>query len=302
MKKMLGTREVAALLGVNEKNIYTLVAEKGLPGTKVTGKWLFPLHLVEQWVEANTVNHPDPRAKALSDNLLVIAGSNDPLLEKTISLFNRSCPDYLAVFGNVGSMGGLRALSANQCHIAASHLVQDEDGDYNFAIAGETLPAMPAVINFCKRRQGIVTAAGNPKNIKSVADFAKKGVTMVNRSPATGTRRLLDLKLSAAGVSKDRIAGYDTIVDRHIDVGLEILAGRGDAGMAIETTALTLELGFVPLAWERYDLLVSKANFFDKAVQLFCGLLSEVEFGEMAQVLGGYDTTISGRIVFPEQQ
>ncbi|MDY6823507.1 MAG: helix-turn-helix transcriptional regulator [Thermodesulfobacteriota bacterium] len=302
MKKMLSTREVAEFLGVNEKNIYTLVAEKGLPGTKVTGKWLFPLQLVEQWVETNTVNHPSPAVEILSSKVLVIAGSNDPLLEKTISRFNRTCSDYLAVFGNVGSMGGLAALADHRCHIAASHLVQDEDGDYNFAFAGETLQTMPAVINFCRRRQGIVTAGGNPKKIKSVADLAKKGVRIVNRSPATGTRRLLDLKLAAAGVDGGDIAGYDTIVDRHIDVGLEILADRANAGMAIETAALTLGLDFIPVGWERYDLLVAKPNFFDKPVQLFCGLLSEPDFSETAKTLGGYDTGISGRIVFPEQQ
>ncbi|MDY6904532.1 MAG: helix-turn-helix transcriptional regulator [Thermodesulfobacteriota bacterium] len=301
MKKMLSTKEVAAFLGINEKNVYTLVADKGLPGAKVTGKWLFPLHLVEQWVEANTLNHPDPRPKNLSDKLLVIAGSNDPLLEKTISLFNRNSPDCLAVFGNVGSMGGLSALAENQCHIAASHLVQNDDGDYNFAFAGETLPAMPAVINFCKRQQVIIVAKGNPKNIQSVGDLAKRGVTIVNRSTATGTRRLLDLKLAEASVEADRIAGYDTVVDRHIDVGLEVFSGNADAGMAIKMVAQTLGLDFIPVAWERYDLLVSKAIFFDKAVQYFCGLLSEDEFAVMAQSLGGYDVSISGRIVFPEQ-
>ena len=59
MHKLLSTKEVAELLNVNEKMVYSLVSDKGLPATKITGKWLFPRHLVEQWVETNTINYPD---------------------------------------------------------------------------------------------------------------------------------------------------------------------------------------------------------------------------------------------------
>ena len=105
MGRFLSTKEVARHLGVNEKMVYALVAEKGLPASKVTGKWLFPQHLVDQWVEAHTVNlvpvaGPMPGA----DGLLIIAGSNDPLLEQTIGLHNSLYPDNLAVFGNLGSL------------------------------------------------------------------------------------------------------------------------------------------------------------------------------------------------------
>ena len=90
MKKLLSTKEVAEFLGVNDKMVYTLISEKGLPASKVTGKWLFPLHLVEQWIEANTLNYPETQQQLPPyDGLLIITGSNDLLLEKTIALFNR---------------------------------------------------------------------------------------------------------------------------------------------------------------------------------------------------------------------
>ena len=111
MSQLLSTKEVARFLGVNEKMVYTLVAEKSLPATKITGKWLFPKHLVEQWIEANTINYPDPpRHLPPYEGLLIVAGSNDPLLEKTLALFNRRYPDHVADLGNLGSLGGLLSL------------------------------------------------------------------------------------------------------------------------------------------------------------------------------------------------
>jgi excisionase family DNA binding protein len=104
MKRLMSTREVAKFLDVNEKMVYSLVSDKGLPATKVTGKWLFPRHLVEQWVEAHTINYPEGAGQLPSyQGLLVITGSNDPLLDKAISVFNILYPDHVAVFGNLGT-------------------------------------------------------------------------------------------------------------------------------------------------------------------------------------------------------
>jgi excisionase family DNA binding protein len=87
MNPLLSTKEVSQLLNVNEKMVYMLVSEKGLPATKITGKWLFPRHLVEQWIETNTINYPESATHLPPyQGLLIITGSNDPLLEKTISL------------------------------------------------------------------------------------------------------------------------------------------------------------------------------------------------------------------------
>jgi excisionase family DNA binding protein len=103
MKKLLSTKEVAEFLNVNEKMVYTLVAEKGLPASKVTGKWLFPRHLVDQWVETQTINYPDTgKLLPIQQGLLILAGSNDPLLDRAISLFNTHFQAPLAVFGNLG--------------------------------------------------------------------------------------------------------------------------------------------------------------------------------------------------------
>lgn len=303
MKRFLSTKEVAQFLGVNEKMVYSLIAEKGLPASKVTGKWLFPRYLVEQWLENETVNYPET-ADSLPPyhGLLIISGSNDILLDRTISLFNSLYPEHIAVFGNLGSMGGIRALRRRLCHIASSHLLQENEQDYNFGFAREELKQLPAVVNFCQRQQGLLLAKGNPQGIQGVADLGKPNVRIVNRPLGTGTRLLLDGELKKAGIEGDQIKGYHRELHRHLDVGLEVLSGRADAGTGIKAVAGLLDLDFVPLRWERFDFLVYKNRFFERGVQLFLGLLHEDAFRELAQELAGYDLSLSSKMVFPQEK
>jgi len=280
-----------------------MVAEKGLPATKATGKWLFPRHLVEQWIENQTINYPET-ANPLPPyhGVLIISGSNDILLDRAMSLFNRSYPEHVAVFGNLGSLGGLRALRRNTCHIATSHLLQENENEYNFGYAREELGQIPAVVNFCKREQGLLLPKGNPQKIQSIADLGRPGIRIVNRSLGTGTRLLFDRELHKADIEGDRIKGYHKEVQRHIEVGLEVLLGRADAGPGIKSVAGLLDLDFISLRWERFDLLIFKDRFFEKGVQLFMGLLYEQAFRELVSDLAGYDLTYCGKMVFPQEK
>ena len=303
MQQMMNTKEVSRFLKVNEKMVYSLIGDKQLPATKVTGKWLFPSKLVEQWLENNTVNFPDnPQALQAHDGLLILAGSNDILLDKVIGLFNQRFSGHLAVFGNVGSMGGVHALKNKHCHIAASHLLQSDD-EYNFSFAHRELGnAMPVVVNFCSRRQGILLAKDNPAGIKSMQDLADNGIRIVNRSLGTGTRLLFDMELKKVAVRGEKITGYTNEVARHLDVGLEILSGRADAGPGIQAVANLLDLDFMPLRWERFDLLMTKDHFFDQEIQQFLGLLHDEEFRSVAKDMPGYEIDMVGKMVFPELQ
>jgi len=302
-KSLLNTREVAEFLDINEKMVYSLISEKRLPATKVTGKWLFPRHLVEQWLESETINYPRASNPLPPyHGLLIISGSNDILLDRTISLFNGIYADHMAVFGNTGSIGGIRTLRRNLCHMASSHLLQDDDKEYNFAFASEEMGQVPAIVNFCRREQGILVAKGNPKGIQGIKDLAKKDIRIVNRPAGTGTRLLLDGELKKAGISKDEIDGYNTIMEKHLDIGIEVLSGRADAGPGIRTVAGLLDLDFLPLRWERFDLIMPKDRFFDRGIQLFLGLLRNQSFKDLVRNLPGYDISLTGEMVYPQEQ
>jgi len=188
------------------------------------------------------------------------------------------------------------------CHIAASHLLQDDDQEYNFDfVSRELKAASPVLVNFCRREQGLLTAKGNPEKIFNVSDLAKPEIRIANRPEGTGTRLLLDRELEKAKTEGSRIKGYDNELRSHLDLALEIFSGRADAGLGIRAVADLLGLDFIPLRWERYDLLVLKEHFFKQEVQLFLGLLHEPGFREMAKKIKGYDLSICGKMVFPQQ-
>lgn len=301
MGEMLSTKEVAKFLNVNEKMVYTLIAEKGLPASKVTGKWLFPRNLVLQWIEAGTENYPRPASLPAYHGLILIAGSNDLLLDKIISTFNLKHKNHMAMFGIAGSMGGLNALKNNLCHIAASHMIGDNQ-EYNFPFLKDEMNQLPAVVNFCFREQGIMIQKGNPKNIKALKNLAHPHVKIINRHLGCGTRALFDSKLKAAGIKAKSIHGYENCLSRHMDIGLNILSGNADAGPGIKAVANLLGLDFIPLCKERFDLLIDKSRFFDQGIQYFLSLLKGKTIKQAAKAYGGYDLSKTGKMVYPEPE
>ncbi len=300
MDELLTTKELAKFLHINEKKVYTLIEEQGLPATKVTGKWLFPKHLVERWIENNTINYPLKRAFNIPSSLIVIAGSNDILLDKFLQIFMRKYPNYIVAFANVGSMGGIRALKMGNCHIATSHLLQEDKKEFNFDYIFQEMKQMPAVVNFCLREQGLIVAKGNPKNIKGLEDLISKDVKIVNRPKGTGTRLWFDQELKKIGIDPASIEGYNNEKKTHLEVGIEILTQKADAGPGIRAVASILGLDFIPFHWERFDFIIDRDRFFDQHIQTLLSLLHEEDFRNLLKNFEGYDLKYSGRMVYPK--
>lgn len=206
---------------------------------------------------------------------------------------------YLAVFGNTGSMGGILALKDDRCHIAASHILESGEEEYNFKIAGQTLGWKPAVVDFCRREQGIIVSKNKSGSVSGMADLASGKLRVINRPEGTGTRMLFDRELRKAGLTKADISGYSDEVASHMEVGLAVLSGRADAGPSIRAVAILLGLDFIPLRWERFDLLISKSRFFEQGVQRFLNFLHEEKFTGLSTGLAGYDITHCGRMRYP---
>ncbi len=297
-KIYLTTKDIAGLLDINEKMVYQLINEKGLPACKVTGKWLFPKHLVDIWIENHVLNHPVPVQSILS-SMLIIIGSHDLLLEKALSFYNRRYPEHPVVYSPSGSMFEIRALKKGLCHIATAHLLHENEEEYNFDYLKEYFGHnIPAVVNLCFREQGIIIRKGNPKGIRDISSLVETGVVIANRPKGTGTRLLLDYELNKAGIDPSNLKGYENEFFSHIDVGIEILSGRADAGIGIKAVASIFGLDFIPLRWERYDLLIPKSFFFEKNMQLFLGMLQDKNLKKIAQGFEGYNIQDSGRILF----
>ena len=297
MSDFLSTKEVAQLLHINEKMVYTLISGKGLPATKVTGKWLFPKELVEQWLENHTINYPDACYPLEEQTgLVIISGSLNPLLGRTISYFNQKHKEWLGSFAELSDLASLQALRRNLCHIAVSRYLQIQEKEA-YQQAATELRFTPAVVNFCQREQGLLLAPGNPKGILNVEDLAKPSVQMVNRPLGTSTRFLLDSLLRKKSIEPNQITGYDTEISRHMDAGLAISTYKVDVTIGIRAVASMLGLDFIPLSWERYDFLIREEYFFNEGIQRFLGLFRDSAYLKLVSKFDGYDMSQSGKIL-----
>ncbi len=302
-KEMMNTKEVASYLEIHEKQVYALIKEGKLPCTKATGKWIFPKHLIDSWIEENARAgmHQAKEKAARVPGALLAAGSNDPVLDLLLSKLRLLYPDIFIFSANTGSSQGLTALGKGLVDIAWSHLFDKESGQYNIPFLSRLAPGLEAVVlNLFTRETGIVTSSGNPKHIKTIADLRKENIRMVNRQSGSGTRLLLDNLFEKAHIEPSSIAGYDNTVFTHLEVGLAVLSGKADAGIATGSVASMLGLDFIPLSIERFDMVLARDDFFKRQVQALITVLRSDEFKNQASAFGHYDFKNSGMVVWPE--
>ncbi len=299
---LLTTREVARHLGINQKQVYALVKEKRIPATRVTGKWLFPRKLVDEWLEADArkgLAQAREKSRKISGALLA-AGSNDPVLDLIAAHLKKAHPEFYLFISSTGSTEGLRALNAGFTDLAFCHLYDPASGEYNLPFLPALAPDIaPVAVTLFHRELGLVSAPGNPKHLKGFADLAKKGVRIVNRQAGAGTRLLLDQNLARLKIRAERIVGYDREASTHFEAGLAVLAGEADAALATGSAARLLGLAFVPLALERFDAVLARETFFTRPFQALLEALRSPAFRERMERMGRYDLADSGRVVLP---
>lgn len=211
---------------------------------------------------------------------------------------------YLAARGrrlvsvNAGSQGGLVALRRGEAHLAGAHLLDPETGEYNLSYIRQYLPDTPVVVmEWVKRKQGLLVLPGNPKAIGSLQDLARPGVTFVNRQRGAGTRVLLDYRLKLLGIQSGEIAGYSQEEYTHLAVAAAVRSGRADCGLGIAAAATALGLDFIPLFDERYDLVIPRQHYESPLLAPLKDLTHNEAFKQDISALQGYNTTHMGRIV-----
>ncbi|MBT8764163.1 molybdopterin biosynthesis protein [Desulfohalobiaceae bacterium Ax17] len=243
------------------------------------------------------------RNKKELDQVLVAVGSHDNTLDLLANeLMGLSQPIRLSST-HVGSMGGLMAVKKGSTHLAGIHLFDPETGDYNFPFIDKYIPGLEfKLINLAIRHQGLIVAKGNPKNIKGIDDLTRKDVRLINRQRGAGTRILLDHHLKTAGISPNQVNGYDKEEFTHMAVAVNVLSGAADCGLGIYAAAKALGLDFVPLAKERYDLLIPDFVMQDEKVQAVLEFLNNDAFKNKILALGGYEVDLTGQEMKPSGQ
>jgi putative molybdopterin biosynthesis protein len=296
MAELMNTREVARYLGINEKKVYFLAKAGKIPCTRVTGKWAFPKKLIDQWIEESASGLVGRKAKTEERGFLLAAGSDDPSLAILHDLYEANTQPASFFMTTVGSSGGLAAIRSGVADFATAHLLEPVRASSN-KTASELFPGDAVIVELFYRELGLLVPPGNPKGIKSIRDLARPKLRIINRQPGSGTRIYLDQELLRNRLNTQKITGYDTIVSRHLEVGLKVLAGAADTGLATRTTALMLGLDFISLARERFDAVIPKERFFSRGIQILVGTLGSREFRQRVEALGGYDASGAGRII-----
>jgi putative molybdopterin biosynthesis protein len=235
-------------------------------------------------------------SRADIDRTIVILGSHDltiDLMAQFLALRN-----IRLISANLGSLGGLIALGRGEAHLTGSHLLDPETGEYNLSYIRRYLPNKPVVvIGLVTREQGLIIPPNNPKAIKSLADLSRTDITYVNRQRGAGTRVLLDYHLNQLDISSISIYGYKREEYTHLAVAAAIASGRADCGLGIHAAAKALNLDFIPLYKEKYQLVISREYYTSPLLQPLLALFKDEKFRMAVTQLPGYDIQPMGRLI-----
>lgn len=233
--------------------------------------------------------------KAAIEHTVVIIGSHDLALDLLASWMKKDDPTLSLSSNHVGSLEGIIALKKGYAHMAGSHLLEPTSGEYNLPYIQKYLGETPVkIIHLAYRQQGFILSQGNPQGITGLSDLVRDGVRFINRQRGSGTRVLLDYLMGNEGIDSKQINGYHGEEYTHLGVAVAVASGRADVGLGIYGAAKALGLAFVPIAQERYDLIIPHEHFDDPRVQKVIGVLRSEEFQAEIEGLGGYDTSRMG--------
>lgn len=242
------------------------------------------------------------RAPRQIENTIVAIGSHDMTLDLLADLLQRKHPTMRLSSAHVGSVSGLLALQRDEAHLAGSHLLDEETGEYNTGYIQRMLVEKGihvVLVGFVTRSQGLMVPKGNPKGIQTLDDLLRDDVVFINRQRGAGTRVLLDYELKQRGLNPRQIQGYERQEYTHLAVAAAVKSGAADTGLGILAAARALDLDFVPLLDERYDLVIPVKYYTSELLQPLLALIRDRSsgFAQAVEALGGYSTAQMGQVL-----
>lgn len=253
-----------------------------------------------QGLEAGeTVNVRLYRPPADLERTIFAIGSHDMSLDLLAQYLAAPEGGRRLISANVGSQAGLVALRRGEAHLAGSHLLDPKSGDYNLAALRQYLPGMAlCLVTWVEREQGLLVRPGNPKNVHGLEDLSRPEIAFVNRQRGAGTRVLLDYQLQRLGINPAVVHGYEQEEYTHLAVAAAVASGRADCGLGVAAAARALDLDFVPLYHERYDLVIPMEFAHGELLQPIFAMMQDEKFRQAVAALPGYKVLQMGKVVF----
>lgn len=306
-KNALSTQEVADMLNVSKSTIYDLIKKGEIRSYKVGRKVRFTEEDVKEYI-----SHSKDNQSAMSSSSAISAFSlsgNDVKTDGFIicgqDLILDVLSNYMRLNGvpalraYIGSYDSLVSLYRKQINVASAHLWDSDTNSYNIPYVRRLLPGIPTkIIHLTCRLQGLYVAKGNPKGIKTWADFGREDISMINREKGAGSRVLLDENLKLIGIYGNSIKGYENETQSHLAVASAISSGKADVAVGNEKIASQVDnIEFIPLKKERYDLVIRKEDLHSKEIEILLKIIRSDAFKNEFGHIGGYDTRDMGKIV-----
>ncbi|MBS4190642.1 helix-turn-helix transcriptional regulator [Bacillus sp. FJAT-49705] len=300
LEKTYTPDEVAKMFKIAKNTVYELIKRGELLAFKVGNKMRIEKSEIDRFIDGRK---PTDSSRLMSvpyqEEQLRLAGSHDFLIEQLIKYMTRQSSGLSVQPTFIGSLEGLMMLYRGNCDVAAIHLLDPSTKEYNLPIIKQLFTHEKiTVLRLAVREQGIITAQKNPKEIYSFKDLARKDVRFVNRQKGSGTRFLLDTILADEKIAPSDIRGYENEEWNHLSTAAYISNGEADAAVGIRSAASKLDLNFIPIAKEKFDLVFRWTPQNEKALQLLMDIIQLTDFKESIGQSGGYDVNEFGLITY----
>lgn len=229
----------------------------------------------------------------------VIISGQDITLDLLANAISEKDPNFRTLRSHTGSLNNLLSLVQGQSDIVSTHLFDGDTGSYNLPYIRRILTGRNyTVVNLLFRSAGFYVQPGNPKNITSWRDLNRNDVQFINRELGSGIRVLTDERLRLEGILPRTISGYETIETTHLAVASKVAAGEADIGIGIEKNAHLVNVDYIPMTEEQYDLVMIKRDDNKALRETVLSILQSDSFRKELSTIKGYDFSQIGRILY----
>lgn len=294
MAQSYTVEEVAQLLKVSKLTIYDLVKKEQLPTFRMGRQ----MRISHEDLQAYIQQHKTGAAAVSPTKDKIIIGGQDIVLDM-LGKYIEHQTGTKTLRSYEGSFNGIMALYHGECDIASLHLYDGDTNTYNTPYVKKILVSHQYVlINLVKREAGLYVQQGNPLGITTIEDIVTTKATFINREKGSGARALFDEKLRIHNIAPSDIKGYDKEQLSHLDVASAVANSHADVGIGIQKTAKLINVEFIPLITERYDIVLLKTAQTAALIQTIKDILRSLAFKEEVVALGHYDTSLTGEVMY----
>lgn len=296
--------EVAQLLKVSKLTIYDLVKKEELPVYRVGRQMRVDQEDLQKYIQKSKTGSSvkevatPKQVQHDSDKKKVIISGQDLVLD-LLGKYIEKDQKVKILRSHEGSYNGVLAMYNGDCDIASMHMYDGDTGEYNTSYLKKIFVSHPYIqIHLLTRMAGFYVEKGNPLGIQSFEDITKPDLRIINREKGSGARTLLDEKLRVHEIPRATILGYEDEEKSHLDVASAVAQGHAQLAVGIEKIAKLVNVDFIPLVEESYDIVLFKSPENEQLVETVKSILQSSEFQDEVAALGGYSIQNMGKVIY----